>query len=354
MMARRYGMRAAVAVALLALGMGWGCGKKLAPIPPDSLVPGEIRQFRVHQDGQALRLDWLLPRVNIDDQPLTDIQGFRILRHHDRLPAAGGCPPDLGLLAVVDLSFPLSGEVSGEAVSYRDEQLTPGERYFYQVVPFARGGHPGVPSVILSHAWDTLPQAPATLQAQAGDRQVLLTWQPVDRLQDGRPLTDGAGYHIYRQGPEGQWALANQTPVTQARFLDIAVQNDVVYRYLVRAVRKIGPDILESLDSPLQTVKPVDQTPPAPVIGLVVVPTSQGMELRWEPGREPDLAGYLVFRRSLAEPQFRQLTPRLLTRPYLVDTEVSPGVTYWYYVVAVDTSRQANRSLPSETVSARR
>jgi fibronectin type 3 domain-containing protein len=267
---------------------------------------------------------------------------------------AAACPPELDLFAVIDLSFPQSAEVAGEAVSFRDEQLEPGRRYYYQVVGFARGGHLGVPSAVLSHAWDTLPQAPAALQVQAGDRQVQLSWPPVTRLADGRPLPDPVTYNIYRQESAGGWTLANQSPVAEANFVDIGVANDITYRYRVRAVRKIGGDPLESLDSPPQTAKPVDLTPPAPVVNLVAVPTDQGIELRWEPGREPDLAGYLVFRRSLAEPQFQPVTAQLLTKPYFVDAAASRGVIYFYYVIAVDNSRQANRSLPSETVSASR
>ena len=343
-----------ILLVLLLLAGLWGCGKKMAPIPPDSLVPGEVRQFTVRQDGQALRLTWLLPRVNVDNQPLTDIQGFRILRQHDTLAAAAGCAPDLHLLAVIDLSFPQLGEVAGEAVSYRDEQLEPGRRYFYQVVGFARGGQAGLPSAVVSHGWDTLPQAPSSLTAQAGDRQVQLTWPAVARLADGRPLPGKPTYHIYRQASGEEWRLVNQNPVSEAQFLDISAANDVTYRYLVRTVRKIGADTLESLDSPQETAKPVDMTPPAPVLNLVAVPTAQGLELRWEPGREPDLAGYRVFRRSLAEPQFQQLTPQLLAKPYFVDAAAAKGVTYFYYVVAVDNSRRANQSLPSETVSATR
>lgn len=348
---RRLGILLLVLLLLLA---SWGCGKKLAPIPPDSLVPGEVRQFTVRQDGQALRLSWLLPRVNIDNLPLTDIQGFRILRHQDRLAAAAGCPLDLNLLAIIDLSFPQAGEVNGEAVSYRDEQLEPGQRYSYQVVAFARGGQPGIPSPILSHAWDVVPQAPQSLEAQAGDRQVQLAWPTVDRLADGRSCPGQVSYNIYRQAPDSAWTMVNQTPVLDTKFLDISVANDVTYRYLVRASRKIGPDFLESPDSPIQTAKPVDMTPPAPVLNLVAAATQQGIELRWEPGREPDLAGYKVFRRSLAEPQFQQLTPQVVTKPYFVDVGASKGVTYFYYVLAVDNSRRANQSLPSETVSANR
>jgi fibronectin type 3 domain-containing protein len=82
----------------------------------------------------------------------------------------------------------------------------------------------------------------------------------------------------------------------------------------------------------------------------VAATTDKGIELRWDAGREPDVAGYRVYRRSLAEPQFRLLTQQLHTRPYYVDAQTSKGVTYYYYVVAVDNSPRANQSLPSEPV----
>ncbi len=97
----------------------------------------------------------------------------------------------------------------------------------------------------------------------------------------------------------------------------------MTYRYLVRTVRQVGSDSLESLDSPIQTARPEDLTPPAPVLNLVAVSTEKGIELRWDAGQEPDLAGYRVFRRSLAEPQFRLLTSQLVATPYFVDQETS-------------------------------
>ena len=68
------------------------------------------------------------------DQPLTDIQGFQILRSQDSLCSTAGCPPELKPLAKIDLAFPQAGEVQGEQVRYRDENLEPGYRYFYQIV----------------------------------------------------------------------------------------------------------------------------------------------------------------------------------------------------------------------------
>jgi uncharacterized protein len=337
-------------ILLLVAALACGCGKKMAPIPPDSLVPGEVRNFSVKQDGQALVLRWQVPRVNVDNQPLTDIQGFAILRSKETIFRAAGCPPELTPLAKIDLAFPQAGEVKGEQVSYRDENLEPGNRYFYRVVGFDRGDHPGLGSPILSHIWDILPQPPAKLEAQAGDRQVTLAWPPVTLLANGKTLPGVATYNVYREAKGGGFSLINTSPVTATNFQDITAVNEVMYRYLVRTVRQVGSGSLESLDSPLQTAKPLDLTPPAPVLNLVAVSTDKGIELRWDAGREPDLAGYRVYRRSLAEPQFRLLTPQLDNKPYYVDQETAKGVTYYYYVVAVDNAPRANPSLPSETV----
>ena len=219
-------------------------------------------------------------------------------------------------------------------MSYRDENLEPGYRYYYQIVGYDRGDHLGLATALVSHVWDVLPQPPAQLTAEAGDRQVNLAWSPVTLLANGQPVPGVVTYNVYRATNGGEFAVVNKSPVSEAKFQDIAVTNEVTYRYLVRAVRQVAGGSLESLDSQVQTAKPQDLTPPAPVLNLVAVPTEQGIELRWEPGREPDLAGYRVYRRSLAEPQFRLLTPRLDPQPYYVDRETTKGVTYYYYVTA--------------------
>jgi uncharacterized protein len=336
---------------MLSLGLAaCGCGKKSVPIPPDSLVPGVVRNFSVQQEGPALNLQWLFPRVNIEGQPLTDIQGFQILRNQEKLSSTAGCPPLLNLLTKIDVAYPTVGEVQGEQVRYRDAGLEPGYRYYYQIVGYDRGDHLGKPSLTLSHAWETLPQPPVKLQAQAGDRQVTLTWPPAALLANGQPLLGRVTYNVYREGQGKPFTRVNTAPVIEAKFQDITVINDLTYRYLVRTVHQIGPDSLESLDSPIQTARPEKLTPPAPVLNLVAVSTEKGLELRWDAGREPDLAGYRIYRRSVAEPQFRLLTPQLNTKPYFVDQQTSKGVTYYYYVVAVDNSPRANQSLPSEPV----
>lgn len=347
------GQRRGMVLLLLLLWL-WpsGCGKKMNPLPPDSLLPGPVTDFTLRQEGAALLLSWRRPRVNIDGQPLTDLRGFAIWRGQTKLTDPAGCPPELQPWQELELAHLDPSQLAAEQILVQDDNLQPGTRYYYQVVGFDEAKQPGSPSPILSYAWDTLPQAPAAPTAQAGDRQVLLSWTPVTRLLDGQRAPEALSYNIYRRQEGTPWTRINPEPIREARFQDLTVANEVSYQYRLRAVRLVAGDPLESLDSITLTARPVDLTPPAPIQHLVAVPTRQGIELRWQPSPEADLAGYRVWRRAAAEPQFRLLTPQLLTQPYFVDREARKGQLYYYTVTAVDTSRRANESQPSTPATA--
>jgi fibronectin type 3 domain-containing protein len=128
----------------------------------------------------------------------------------------------------------------------------------------------------------------------------------------------------------------------------VAVKNEVEYTYRIRAARQLGQYELEGPDSPSRTVMPQKFTPPPPLLNLVAAPTVKGVELRWNPSPAPDLAGYRVYRLRAGEARPVRLTPELLKEPYFVDSQVTRGQTYAYTVTAVDDSRQANESAPSE------
>jgi hypothetical protein len=325
------------------------CGKKLAPLSPDAVLPAQVRDFRLVQEGDALVLSWLLPTENLLGQPLTQMQGCRVLRADFRgtegvIPTAD----DFVVLAEIDLAYPKVGEVQGEAVLYRDRNLAPSRRYYYRVAAYDQKRYEGAWSRTLSHAWGVPPRMPQGLQAAAGDRIVRLSWPPVTQLQDGRPVKDRAGYRVYRRSGGGAWIKVTPEPVTAASFQDVAVLNDVEYSYKVRAVRRVGPDFIESLDSPVRTAMPEKRTPPPPVLNLVAVAGDRGVELRWDPSPAADVAGYKIYRRQEGEVNFILITPALMTRPAYLDEKASRGRSYHYYVTAVDNSRRANESIPSE------
>jgi uncharacterized protein len=332
---------------LIALGLFGACGKKEAPIPPDLVLPAAVRDFRLSQQGESLVLRWSFPEVNQLGQPLTQLEGFRVYRCSvpGTSPAAG-CVPNFTFLVEIDLAYPKVGRVEGDRVAYRDTDLTPGRCYSYRVAPYGPRGDLGAWSSVLSHAWGILPRAPTAPSVEAGDREVQLAWSGVTTLQNGAPLRDLAGYAIYRRTDREAWRRLNPTPLVATRYQDVAVKNEVEYTYMIRTVRRLGDYTLESLDSPSRTVTPRDLTPPPPPLNLVAVPTSRGVELRWEPSPAPDLAGYRVYRVRVGEATPVRLNRELAQQPYFVDTQASPGQTYYYWVTAVDIS--GNESQTSE------
>ncbi|MGA9460273.1 MAG: fibronectin type III domain-containing protein [Desulfobaccales bacterium] len=326
-----------------------GCGKKLAPFAPDQLVAGPVREFRLSQEGDSLVLSWLLPKVNLLGQPLTQVQGCRVYRCEvSGVSPEATCPLNFVRCADIDLAYPRQGEVRGEAFIFQDRNLVPDHRYFYRVAAYDQDGYLGGWSPTLSHVWGWLPRPPLDLQATPGDRLAALRWSPVSRLTNGSPARDLKGYLIYRREGSGAWSQISPEPISQTAFQDVAVKNEVEYTYKVLAVRRLGGDLLASADSLLVSARPEKLTPPPPLLGLLAVPTSQGVELRWQPSPAPDVAGYRLYRRSPGEARAVKLTPELLTKPYFVDTGVQRGQTYYYYVTAVDNSPRANESLPSE------
>jgi len=328
------------------------CGKKMTPYAPDRVLPAPVREFRLTQEGDSLVVSWLLPRENLLGQPLTQVQGCRVYRAAVKglTPEALGSA-DFVLYADIDLAYPQRGEVRGEAMLFKDRELAPDHRYYYRAAAYDQDGYLGGWSKTLSHAWGWLPRAPRELKAIPGDKMVSLSWSPVTALQDGSPARDLAGYVIYRLSGTGSWIRVTPAPVVANNFQDVAVLNDVTYTYKIQAVRRLGEDVLASLDSPTQVAMPEKRNPPPPVQNALVVVTSQGVELRWEESPAPDVAGYRVYRRGTGEEKYTRLTPELIKKPYFVDAQVRRGQTYHYYVTAVDDSPRANESLPSETAA---
>ncbi len=260
------------------------CGKKLSPLAPDKVLPAPVREFKLSQEGDALVLSWLLPRVNLLGQPLTQVQGCRVYRAEiNGVAPEAPCPTNFVLYADIDLAYPQKGEVRGEALLFQDRELVPDRRYYYRVAAYDQGGYLGGWSPTLNHVWGWLPRAPRDLKAAPGDKVVLLKWSPVTQLSNGSPVRDLAGYLIYRRSGDSAWIKLRPEPVAQAVYQDVAVLNEVEYTYKVQAVRRLGGELLASLDSPLKVAKPEKLTGPPPLLGLFAVATSQGVELRWEP-----------------------------------------------------------------------
>jgi len=110
-----------------------------------------------------------------------------------------------------------------------------------------------------------------------------------------------------------------------------------------------GNESLRSTSISATSLPAADTTPPAAPGGLVAVSESNGVRLTWDGVTDPDLAGYLLYRRLEGDPVFVRVpgTSVLAGTNYL-DGQVENGKTYVYAVTAVDASgNESDRSGPA-------
>ena len=320
-------------------------------------------------EGAAIRLNWTLPKIRLDRSALKEIRRTEVYRRLEEgtseepvRPALlvfgglfGPTPGVPGFERVADITVaePGPAQVQGNQVTYTDAQgLTFGQRYTYVVVALDEQGRPSPPSNRVVVALAAAPAPPPRVEAQPGDAQVRLTWDAPATLADGSPAPEDLVYDVFRAATPGTptGRPLNLEPLTSRQYIDLAVQNDVTYHYAVRA--RLGPGGAQSGPSVVATATPEDATPPAQPRGLVAVVAGPAVRLAWQAVSDTDLAGYLVYRSTTAGRGHVRLTTAPVGTTTFVDADVRPDQTYFYQVTAVDRSRRANESVPSQEASA--
>ncbi|MEM9258905.1 MAG: hypothetical protein AAGA62_04600, partial [Bacteroidota bacterium] len=157
--------------------------------------------------------------------------------------------------------------------------------------------------------------------------------------------SDLAGYRVLR-GLQLQGKLVAITedllpPGTTTWIDPSAIPNRNNY-YAIEAVDQSG----NASRSPVNFVQRFDDTPPAKPVGLTGRIDSLGrVFLLWEPGTEPDLLGYRVYRSHARKREFLQVTSEVQHRNFFFDSTslLVLNETILYQIVAVD-----NHYNPSE------
>jgi fibronectin type 3 domain-containing protein len=147
---------------------------------------------------------------------------------------------------------------------------------------------------------------------------------------------DVVGYHLYRRDAHSRafgGPVARPTRDSDS-FFDRTVTVGETYIYSVTAIVSRQP-LIESAITEVREVDYRDRFPP-PVPGSLVALAEDGrVRVVWEDSDAPDLAGYVVSRRS-GDGDWVRLTGEPQGGTEYVDTDVTAGVTYDYRVVAVD------------------
>jgi len=342
--------------ALLLLGLP-GCGRRGDPVPPRPAAPAAVGALRAEILDSTILLTWIRPTRNEDGSPLTNLLEFRLFR------AVGPTPPPeakgrltYSLLVSVRAEQPENAVVQDDRYAFRDEGdsggLTPGVRYSYRVQAVNRRGVVGAQSTEVFVDFTLAPPPPVDLAAVAGDGVVSLRWKPPETpVPPGVPSP--TGYNIYRGPQAGVYGPQpiNAGPTLETQFRDTAVQNETAYYYVVRSAAGERPSRRESTNSNEVSATPIDLTAPAPPQGLTVIPAPGAVSLSWSANTEPDLLGYLVYRRQPPALTPVRLTDAPVQTTTFTDRTVRPGATYIYTVTAVDRSSHRNESPPSTEVS---
>ena len=305
--------------------------------------------------GSSIELRFTRPDTATDGELLTkpiEIEIFREVTSSGSKPNAAAGAEKLPAPLVTLKGAELAHRTIDEKVEYT-EQLEPaefsqwlGSTVTFRVRALTRGfrGRPidGKLSSVAGLRLLDVSRPVENLAVEETEKALNLRWSAAAETISGRPSAP-AGYRIYRS--DGRAAPYRRTAETSGTsYADAQFEFGRLYAYKIRAVTRDDGHTAESADSASVEIVPRDVFPPAAPAGLTGLYTGGAVELIWNPGDEPDLAGYNVYRRETAGPPQR-LNAELLRSPLYRDTTAMAGRHYIYRVTAVDL--RGNESGPS-------
>ena len=138
--------------------------------------------------------------------------------------------------------------------------------------------------------------------------------------------------------------------VTEHRIVLTNLTAGTVYQYRVQAEDASGNVYVQASPLPFTTDAGPDLTAPAVPAGLIGDAGNAAVCLKWDANTEADFAGYSL-ERSTDGVNFAPISTNLDKTGY-VDAGLTNGTTYHYQLIAVDDSRNHNKSVPTAAVIA--
>lgn len=341
----------------LKAGIGWaapgllfcaliaGCGTPGAPQPPSLNLPDPVGDLSASRAGGEVKLTWTMPKRNTDRTMIKDQVPVRICRRE-------------GDSSTCDAAGPAQMTAPGSSATYTDilpAALREGParpvRYFVELRN-RKGRSAGLSNaaVVLAGA---APAPVDGLRAEVRKEGVVLSWAAGDedtavRLERKRisaAAKSGHGPMAAAPEPEDQNLLV-EAEIQHGRAIDKSVRFGESYQYRAQRVVQVAMNgktlELDGAISAAVVVDVQDVFPPAVPTGLVAVATAgengaaPAIDLSWQPDADPDLSGYIVYRRDQGGEWRRVSEAAPIVEPAFHDAQVQAGHTYQYAVSAVD------------------
>ncbi len=354
-----------------------GCAVPGEPIVRHRSVPEAVRNLAAYQQDDAVVLKFTLPRNSTARRPLDEPPTIDIYRGATpAAPAKSATSPQLVHTIPGDS---LGAYERNGAVEFRDplnpEELasSPGETLLYRVRTRVSAKRASADSNSVTVRVYPAPRPVDNLRATVTKDAILLTWgaPPAGSAASAGSTPPGiVRYRVYRAevpADTAPAAVADPSQVKPSEALQLlgeTVQPGYrdehftfgrAYFYTVRSVAQWSSDATESADSNPVVVLAKDVFPPAApqelevAINSATPEASASIELVWEIGAEPDLAGYTIYRSEQQDDVGQRVSTELLPVPAFRDTTVLPGHQYFYRVRAID--RAGNESALSAPVT---
>ncbi len=342
---------AALATAALAASLLSGCASPGPARPPSLHLPRLVADLSATRTGDSVTLHWTTPEKTTDGLKVPAALTAEICR---QLAAPSSPCTPVQSVPVHPGSSEASDALPGSLTSDPAALLT------YWVKILNANGHSAGLSNPAFAAAGAAPPPIEQMRVTPVREGAMIEWQPQSTpafVDLDRTLVETSAPKK-RPGKQPHQLAAPSTPAeihlqagkqsTDAGgTIDPIAKRGETYRYTAQRVRAVtlSGHALEIRSAPSPTITSVmrDTFPPATPSGLAAVPGNGAIDLSWEPDTEPDLAGYIVYRQTIAADGTlsaapTRLTPSLIPAPAYSDLTAQPGQTYSYRVVAVDSA----------------
>ncbi len=369
-----------IAVAALAVAaLLAGCGMPGTPLPPSLNLPEKANDLAAVRNGDQVTLTWTMPRRNTDKLLLKGMVQARVCQTGSATGAGAAACAAAG-------STQFAPGADASFTETLPSQLAAGSAHAltYYVELVNRKGRSAGFSNGASVAAGQVPAAIVGLTAEMRRKGVLLAWQsevqaagsteirlvrklltpppPKQKPEPGNAQTGaqkepGGGLLTAPAEPLERTLLVK--PGTSARALDQDVRFNERYEYRAQRVATVEAsgqtlELAGPLSAPVE-IETKNTFPPAVPTGLAAVGSAgengagPAIDLNWQPNAEPDLAGYIVYRRE-GDGEWQRISPaQLVVGPAFHDANVTAGHTYRYAVSSIDQEgHESERSAAAE------
>ncbi|MDA8018951.1 MAG: hypothetical protein MPN21_16035 [Thermoanaerobaculia bacterium] len=327
------------------------CGKKGPPLPPIRVIPIQIQDLALRQQGSLMMLDMAYPTTTVAGTSLGGIDSVELWVLTKPLGAEGEAPsaePAEFVAGAEQLMALRGSELQSAIVGSRIQIRLPLEMPEQETgdifaVRTLKGEEVSRFSNRVTLVPTEPPVSPSRLHAEATASGIRISWE-----YEG----EAEGFQIFRREAteRGYGAPVRKEAGDRRRTLDRTAQFGKRYIYTVRTVGSREPLVL-SEPAGEREIEYLDRFAPPLPSNVVALPERGGVRLRWEPSDAPDVKGYRIYRTDPTQRgEWHLITPDPIDALEYSDRGLSPGVRFSYRLQVVD--HEGNESDPSPPVSA--